>query len=232
MTFHWGVGRRVVAAGALVTTVALAGCTSGGSDVITQSVESRSTAMSASSNLAPSTAVTDSQTASAASSEESPELVTTEVSSSATPWPADFTPSQQEIAKSALAAITGFTDVVAKANADPDQDWTALIRTYAADPAAMLSLQSIRSLAEAGVHTTAPSTYENPTVLSAEDIRAVVDICVDRSDSTLVDADGTTVLAPPTVPRSVVTYTVVKYAPEDGGWLVTETAASDPVRQC
>jgi hypothetical protein len=232
VTFHWGVSRRVVAAGALATTVALASCSSGGSEVITQSVDSPSTAMSVVPSTASSEAATDSQTVTTASSAGSSEPPTTEISLSVTPWPADFTPSQQEIAKSALAAITGFTEVVAKANAYPGQDWTALIRTYAADPAAMLSLQSIRSLAEAGVHATAPSTYENPTVLSAEDIRAVVDICVDRSDATLVDADGTTVLGPPDVPRSVVTYTVVKYAPADGGWLVTETAASNPVRQC
>jgi hypothetical protein len=165
-------------------------------------------------------------------SDVSSEPITTEASSWTPPWPADFTPEQQEIAESALAAVTGFTDVVAKANADPGQDWTASIRTYAADPAATLSLQSIQSLATAGVHATAPSTYENPTVLSAEEIRAVVDVCVDRSQATLVDADGATVLGPPDVPRSVVTYTVVKYAPADGGWLVTETAGSDPVRPC
>lgn len=232
MTFHWDGGRRVVAAGALLTAVALAGCTSGGTGVITQSADSPSTTRSTSSNIASSDVTTSPQATSSSEPGATAEPATTEVSSSTAPWPADFTLEQQEISTAALAAITGFTDTVAKANANPGQDWTASIRTYAADPAATLSLQSIQSLATAGVHATAPSTYENPTVLSAEDIRAVVDVCVDRSQANLVDANGATVLGPPDVTRSVVTYTVVKYAPADGGWLVTETSGSNPVRPC
>lgn len=221
---------------AMAVTV-LAGCTTGASEVVTQSLGPSSSIPSA---TGPSTIAlrSDQPPTSALATSNSPAPATsqspsgTEVGEPTTPWPADFTPEQQQISQAALAAITGFTGVVAQANADPGQDWAARIRTYAADPAAKLSLQSIQSLATAGVHATSPSTYEDATVLSAEDIRAVVDICVDRSQATLVDAAGATVLGPPEVPRTVVTYTVVKYAPEDGGWLVTETASSDPVRQC
>lgn len=220
--------------GIAVAAAVLSGCTSGSSGVITQPVESMtSPSTSPSTSGSPTAEVPSiSLTTTTTSEVATPEPTTTEASSSTAPWPADFTPEQQEISKAALAAITGFTDTVAKANADPGQDWTASIRTYAADPAAKLSLQSIQSLATAGVHAAAPSAYENPTVLSAEDIRAVVDVCVDSSQASLVDADGQTVLGPPEVPRAVVTYTVVKYAPADGGWLVTETAGSNPARPC
>lgn len=222
--------RQAVGAVAIAMAVTvLAGCTTGAPEVITQSLGPTSSIPSA---TGPSTTASESDQPpnSAPATSQSPSG--TEVGEPTTPWPADFTPEQQRISQAALAAITGFTGVVAQANADPGQDWTARIRTYAADPAAKLSLQSIQSLATAGVHATSPSSYEDPAVLSAGDIRAVVDICVNRSQATLVDAAGVTVLGPPEVPRTVVTYTVVKYAPEDGGWLVTETASSDPVRQC
>lgn len=232
MKVRVGPIRWVLVAAAIAATTVVAGCTSPNSGVITEPVESPVPAITSSTSTATSVETESSSTPPEAPIDTSSELSSPEASSSASSWPADFTPEQQEIAKSALAAITGFTETVAKANADPGQDWTAGIRTYAADPAATLSLQSIQSLATAGVHATAPSVYENPSVQSAEDIRAVVEVCVDSSRTTLVDADGVLVLGPPDMPRSVVTYTVVRYSAADGGWLVTETAGSDPVRTC
>lgn len=210
----------------IVAAVLASGCTTADSGVHTQSVDSPTTTPS----IATSGETTPESTR-VANSNLTPSITSGD-SSPAQPWPSDFTPAQQEAAQAALDAVAGFTNTLSQANAEPAKDWTAAVRKYAADPAATLTLRAIQSLAAAQVHVSAPSIYEHPTVMSADANRVVVDVCVDRSQSRVLDALGATVLAPPDPARTIVAYTAALYPPADGGWLITETAGATPARPC
>jgi hypothetical protein len=206
--------------------VLLAGCTSN-SGVVTQTPD---TSTSTSVKSSP-TSITRSPVQSVSAS---PSSASTALSSAVgNPWPADFTPDQVAVAQAALTAVDGYIKVTAAANADPAaKDWTSDIRKYAADPAATQTLEAISSLISAQVHQTVPPTYEQPTVTEADDHKVVVETCLDNTATAAVDADGASVLDPSPTPRSILTLTLYRYAPEDGGWLVSEKATSTPARTC
>lgn len=154
-------------------------------------------------------------------------------STSADPWPKDFTLAQQAAAKASLAAVQSYIRVEAEANAKPGaKDWTKEVRKYTADPAAYQALKGISSLAAARVHATVPPTYEAFAVKSADGRRVVITACIDASKADLVDASGKSVLTPSAHPRSIKQFTISLFAAKDGGWLVSNTTLSNPAKIC
>lgn len=221
--------KRMAAFTGLVTfcVVLFAGCTSE-SGVVTQTLESASTSPVEST----STPTTRSLEQTEPSSPSAPSD-TAASSTAGNPWPANLTPDQVAAAQTALATVDGYIAVNAAANADPAaKDWTDDIRKYASDPAATQTLDALASFVTAQVRQTVPPTYEHPKVISVDDHRVVVEACLDNTKTTLVDAAGASVLSPPANPRAIVTLTLFRYAPEDGGWLVGEQSLSSPARTC
>lgn len=200
----------------------LTGCTSA-SAVVTQTVSSPEAASSNVLSAAPATTNRSSLGTSG------PPATT----AASIPWPADLTKNQVAAAEAALAAVAGYVKVTAAANADPSaKDWTADVRTYAADPLATQTLEALGTLTKAKVHQTVPPVFEHPTVISVDDHRVVVEACLNDTKTTLIDAAGRSALSPPANPRVDVNLTLYRYAPKYGGWLVSERIAPTPVRKC
>ena len=205
-----------------VCAALLTGCTSA-SAVVTQTVSSPEAASSNVLSAAP-----------AMTNRSSPGTSSPPATTAASiPWPADLTKDQVAAAESALAAVAGYVKVTAAANADPSaKDWTADVRTYAADPLATQTLEALGTLTKAKVHQTVSPVYEHPTVISVDDHRTVVEACLNDTKTTLVDAAGRSALGPAASPRAVVTLTLRNYAPKVGGWLIGEQLVSSPARKC
>lgn len=238
-----------VAALVVALTLALSSCSSGSSGVHLQSVDppsspSTSVAQSAPQSTQPSvTSVTPQSTPPAVSPSPAtkPSTSTTKpptssvapATSTTKPWPTSFSPSQQAYAKSALAAFDGFVRISTAAEKQPAKDWTKAIRKYAADPTAAKTLDDLASLVAAKVHATSTETYGESRVVSATANKVVLESCVDGSQAALADATGKKVaLRPSPHPRKLLTFNVYQYSPKNGGWLVSETVAPNPVKPC
>lgn len=207
--------------------ISLAGCTAD-SNVVTQTLDSATPSMVGSTP-------TRATPASTQSAPTSPSSTSITIGSQPTspPWPSDLSPEQIVVAEAALATVDGYIAVNAAANSDPAaKDWTAEIRKYASDPAAAQTLDALESFVTAQVRQTVPPTYEDPKVVSVDDHEVVVQACLDNTRTTLVDAEGASVLSPPANPRAIVTLTLYLYAPADGGWLVGEQNISSPAQTC
>ncbi len=179
---------------------------------------------SSSSNSAPSRSSTSSST---------PPINSETVATSSNPWPSSFTAAQQKNSKSALDAFNGFVKVLTTAEKNPGKNWTTELRKYAADPTAATTLNQLASLAAAKVHSTITAVYKLPTVLSATDQKVVIQVCVDTTGAKIVDSfDKPVPLKPLAHPRSLFTYNVYRYDAKYGGWLVSETVASNPIKLC
>ena len=234
---------------AVALGLALSSCSSGSSGVHLQSVEpptspSKSVAQSApqsTQSSVPSDAAQSTQPAVLASLSTAPSTSATRpptssaasVTSTTKQWPASFSPAQQVYAKSALAAFDGFVRISTAAEKQPAKDWTKAIRKYAADPTAAKTLDDLASLVAAKVHATSTETYGPPRVISATANKVVLESCVDGSQGALADATGKRVaLRPSPHPRTLLTFNVYQYTPKNGGWLVSETVAPNPVKPC
>lgn len=129
-----------------------------------------------------------------------------------------------EAATTAFTELLGVTDA---ASQDPgSRDWEPAVRQYAADPAAYLSIQSIRDLATLGLRQEGNSRVdlevaaveleapEGPTVRLSG--------CYDSQSTKIVNFDTGEVVPPGTPPRFVWDITVIQYVDEPGKpWLVS-----------
>jgi hypothetical protein len=151
-------------------------------------------------------------------------------SKAASTSPASATPSPTAEELAEEAATTAFTEllrVTDAASRDPGaRDWEPEIRRYAADPAAFLSIQSIRDMATLGLRQEGDSSVdvevaavdleapEGPTVRLAG--------CYDSQGAQIVNVATGEVVPPGTPPRYVWAITIIQYVEEPGEpWLVS-----------
>lgn len=238
--------RRPTACALIVATgLILTSCTSGSAGVHLQTADPLSSTAADltsstvdTSTISPPQPVASSTPSPVSSSNTTPVTITpattpAKATTTANPWPANFTGPQQAYAKGALAAFDGFVRASTAAEKQPSKDWTKAIRKYAADPTAAKTLDDIESLATAKVHATVTETHEAPRVLSANAKEVVLESCVDGSKATIADASGNKVdLRPSPHSRVLLTFNVYQYGPKAGGWLVRETVAPSPVKPC
>ncbi len=179
----------VIAAGAL-----LAGCTST-PDTTPTSADTVEITSGSATALASTTSSTVSESSTSTTSASSVELSSTSVAESSTPWSGlDLTDAQIADAQAAIAAYTGYVRILDEAAPDPGSDWTAQVRTYAADPAAQKALNSLAQLASVG---SAAGTHGiEPKVSAVEPALITLTVCVDATAVELVDKNGKSIKAP------------------------------------
>lgn len=226
--------RTAAVAALAVTTLLLAACSPDGSGVITESSTTpvaTSPSMTNSSSPAPATSAPATSITAATSSPTGETSQTSPQPSVA--WPADFTPAQQEAAQAALATVGGYTSLLSAANADPaGEDWATEFRRFAVEGIAEQTAATVRTLQDAGVHMASPLSYEDANVTAADDYRVSAEVCVDSSQAQLVDEQGQPVSLDAPQQRVVSFYTLAKFAPADGGWLILEEPTPAEPKLC
>lgn len=111
------------------------------------------------------------------------------------PWPADLTPDQVAEAQAAIAAYTAYWRVLDQAGADPGQDWSALVATVSTGPELDGVLEYLKQTAARGQRVTGSTKFE-PTVTKADPGVVEMTVCVDKTYTDFLNADGGSIKAP------------------------------------
>jgi hypothetical protein len=134
---------------------------------------------------------------------------------------------EEEAAEAATQAFEGLLRVSDAASREPSaRDWEPDIRRYAADPAALLTVQSVRDYATLGLRQEGDSAVD----LQVQDIDLTAPAgptvqiagCYDSQSAPTKNVETGEVVPPGTPQRYVWDVTVVQYVAEPGEpWLVT-----------
>lgn len=179
-----------------------------------------------------------------AQGEASPDLSSPSATTSAssrtptTPPATSMAPTPEEEASE--AATTAFEEMLRVSDAasrDPGlKDWEPEVREYAADPAALLAVQSVRDLAALGLRQEGSSRVD--VEVAAVDLEApegpTVKLtgCYDSQSTQIIDVKSGDVVPPGTPARFVWDITVLQYIAESGEpWLVS-TLEPRPDQPC
>ncbi len=133
----------------------------------------------------------------------------------------------EQAAEIAIETFEGLLQVSDAASREPNaRDWETEIRRYAADPAALLTVQAVRDYATLGLRQEGDSVVdlqvtgvdlsrpEGPTVR--------ITGCYDSQSARTINVATSEVVPPGTPPRYVWDITVVQFVAEPGQpWLVT-----------
>lgn len=158
--------------------------------------------------------------------EEGPRAGANDPSTAATSPTSRPTTSEQIAVKDAEAAFRAMLRATDAASQDPgSKDWEPAVRQYAADPAAYLSIQSIRDLATLDLRQEGSSRVD--LTVAAVDLKAAegptvkLTGCYDSQSTKVVKVQTGEVVPPGTPPRYVWAITVIQYVAEPGSpWLV------------
>ena len=220
-----GSARGGVAIAILLIAGLAAGC-SGPSDATeTSTPGSTTTATSTSTSAVTSITSTNSSTSVASTA--------TPTTSTSLPWPNDFTPQQQADAQAAIAAYLEAERVTDEVYANPGRaDLEAFVRQSIADPRADQVIRAAASMVASGQHSTG---YSQATVraTATEGSRVSLDICLDSSQTDLLDAQGNSIKAKlPVGDRIKQTANVYHYSAAGDRWLLSELDAPQPYEPC
>lgn len=144
---------------------------------------------------------------------------------------------EEEAAEAATEAFEGLLRVSDAASRDPSaQDWEPEIRQYAADPAALLTVQSVRDYATLGLRQEGDSVVDlrvtSVDLAAPEGPTVRITGCYDSQSAQRVNVETGEVVPPGTPPRYVWDITVVQYVAEPREpWLVT-TLEPRPDKPC
>lgn len=161
-----------------------------------------------------------------AGSEGTSPSATTSLSSPTPPATSRASTPEEEAAEAASEAFEGMLRVSDAASREPSaQDWEPEIRQYAADPAALLTVQSVRDYATLGLRQEGDSAVDlrvtGVDLASPEGPTVRITGCYDSQSAQTVNVDTGEVVRPGTPPRYVWDITVVQYVTEPGTpWLV------------
>jgi hypothetical protein len=134
---------------------------------------------------------------------------------------------EEEAAEAAAQAFEGLLRISDAASREPNaRDWEPGIRQFAADPAALLTVQAVRDYATLGLRQEGDSAVDLQVVgvdLTAPAAPTVkMTGCYDSQSAQTVDAGTGEVVPPGTPPRYVWDITVVQFVAEpEQPWLVT-----------
>jgi hypothetical protein len=98
-------------------------------------------------------------------------------------------------AQAAIAAYRGYWQAVDVATAQPNGDWADLVSQFAGGVAKSSFFETLDQLVSRGRYTVG-TTAVAPQVLSVEPSLVVINDCVDKSASDLLDLSGKSVRAP------------------------------------
>lgn len=133
----------------------------------------------------------------------------------------------EEATEAAIQAFEGLLRVSDAASREPNaQDWEPEIRRYAADPAAFLTVQSVRDYATLGLRQEGDAEVAlrvtGVDLASSEGPTVKITGCYDSQSVQTVSVETGEVVPPGTPPRYVWEITVVQFVAEPGEpWLVT-----------
>lgn len=141
--------------------------------------------------------------------------------------PASDPPTTEELAaKDATTAFEQMLRVTDAASQEPgSKNWEPVVRQYAADPAAYLSIQSIRDMATLGLRQEGNSKIDirvaGVDLKAPEGPTVKITACYDGQSTRVVKVQTGEVVPPGTPPRYVWDITVIKYVAQPGEpWLV------------
>ncbi|TFV92294.1 hypothetical protein E4P40_03185 [Blastococcus sp. CT_GayMR20] len=144
---------------------------------------------------------------------------------------------EEEAAAAATQAFESLLQVSDAASREPTaRDWESEIRRYAADPAALLTVQSVRDYATLGLRQEGDSavdlTATSVDLVAPEGPTVRITGCYDSQSAQRVNVETGEVVPPGTPPRYVWDITVVQFLAEPREpWLVT-TLEPRPDRPC
>ena len=134
---------------------------------------------------------------------------------------------EEAAAEAATQAFEGLLQISDAASREPNaRDWEPEIRRYAADPAALLTVQSVREYATLGLRQEGDSVVDlrvtSVDLTAPEGPTVRITGCYDSQSTQRVNVETGEVVPPGTLPRYVWDITVVQYVAEPGKpWLVT-----------
>ena len=134
---------------------------------------------------------------------------------------------EEEAAEAAAQAFEGLLRISDAASREPNaRDWEPEIRQFAADPAALLTVQAVRDYATLGLRQEGDSAVnlQVTSVDLAEPATPTVRMtgCYDSQSAQTIDVGTGEVVPPGTPPRYVWDITVVQFVAEPRQpWLVT-----------
>jgi hypothetical protein len=212
--------RRFAAALVVALLVALAGCSSETAAPGTPSGTATSTTASPVVVEPTSSSAASSPATSSSFVVPTPSVTDVPTPTSANPWPADLTTDQVADAQAAIAAYRGYWQTVDVATAQPSGDWAAMVSQFAGGVAQSSFLETLQQLVSRGRYTVG-TTAVSPQVLSVEPGLIVINDCVDKSASDLLDLNGQSVRAPD-VPGSYLRHQATGQMAElaDGRWVL------------
>lgn len=149
--------------------------------------------------------------------------------SEASPAETSETPTpEDQAAEAAIQVFEDFLRISDAASREPNaKDWEPEIRRYAADPAALLTVQSVRDYATLGLRQEGTSAVDlevtGVELSSPEGPTVRIAGCYDSESAQTVEVETGEVVPPGTPRRYVWDITVVQFAAEPGEpWLVAE----------
>lgn len=134
---------------------------------------------------------------------------------------------EEAAAEAATQAFRGLLQISDAASREPNaRDWEPEIRRYAADPAALLTVQSVREYATLGLRQEGDSVVDlrvtSVDLAAPEGPTVRITGCYDSQSAQRVNVETGEVVPPGTPPRYVWDITVVQYVAEPREpWLVT-----------
>ncbi|UOY00026.1 hypothetical protein [Blastococcus sp. PRF04-17] len=134
---------------------------------------------------------------------------------------------EEEAAEAATQAFHGLLEISDAASREPNaRDWEPEIRRYAADPAALVTVQSVREYATLGLRQEGDSAVDlrvtSVDLAAPEGPSVRITGCYDSQSAQTVNVETGEVVPPGTPPRYVWDITVVQYVAEPREpWLVT-----------
>jgi hypothetical protein len=134
---------------------------------------------------------------------------------------------EEDAAEAATQAFEGLLRISDAASQEPNaRDWEPEIRQFAADPAALLTVQAVRDYATLGLRQEGDSAVDlqvvgvDLTAPAAPTVRMTG--CYDSQSAPTIDVGTGEVVPPGTPPRYFWDITVVRFVAEPGQpWLVT-----------
>lgn len=217
---------------AAIATILIAALTAGCSSSSDATTTTSSTSGSTTASVSSSSSATVSPSTSDIGSTSAPSTATPTTSTSP-PWPADFTPEQQADAQAAIDAFQEAQRVTDEAYSNPGRaDIEAFVRQSIADPRADQVIRAAAAMVAAGQHSTG---YSQATVRasSTEGSRVSLEICLDSSQTDLLDQQGNSIKAKlPVGDRIKQSANVYHYSSAGDRWLLSELTAPQPYEPC
>lgn len=113
---------------------------------------------------------------------------------------------------------------------DPSADWTAKLRKYVVDPAAIAQLSLVAAFAKDGMHQIGETGY-TAEVIAAKEHNVQIRACVDATRVDVVDGDGTSITSG-SPRRFLWEFNIDFYPNEVSHWLLNLVTKPNPTKPC